>query len=259
MRLGVTEEVKEIFGKQLGIKPIIVECENDFLKALKAVRAPEEKRKIIGNLYVKFFEDEAQKMKDVKFLIQGTIFTDVIESKGSERSGMVKSHHNVGGLPEEMSLNLVEPIRDLYKDEVREVGRQLGLPEETVNKQPFPGPGHAVRIIGEVTKERLEKQQKADQIVIEVLKSTGWYDKVFQAFSIMTGLPTTATVGDSRVYAETVGVRAYDGEDIMTATWTHLPYEVLQQISTRIVSEVPDVSRVVYDITTKPPATMEWE
>jgi GMP synthase (glutamine-hydrolysing) len=165
----------------------------------------------------------------------------------------------VGGLPEKMNLKLIEPLREFYKDEVRELGKQLNLPEDVVKRQPFPGPGHAIRIIGEVTAKRLQKQQQADQIVIEVLKETGWFDKVFQSFPIMTGVDTTAVKGDERAYAELVGLRIYDSKDIMTAGWSRLPYEVLQQISSRIVNEVPDVSRVAYDITTKPPATMEWE
>lgn len=259
MRVGAREEVIQIFQKQLGIDPIIIDCKAEFLAALKGVIDPEQKRKIIGNLYIKFFEKVAAGIKDAKFLVQGTIYSDVIESQGTKHASKIKSHHNVGGLPEKMHLQLIEPVRNLYKDEVREIGRQLGLPAEVLSKQPFPGPGQAIRIIGEITAERLEKQQKADQIVLEVLHETGWYEKVFQSFPVMTGIKTTAVKGDGRIYAELVGLRIYDGQDIMTAGWSHLPYEVLQQISSRIVSGVPDVSRVVYDITTKPPATMEWE
>ena len=192
-------------------------------------------------------------------MVQGTIYSDVIESKGSKHANKIKSHHNVGGLPERMKLKLIEPLREFYKDEVRELGRQLGLPDEVINRQPFPGPGQAIRIIGEVTAKRLAKQQQADQIVIDVLKETSWFEKVFQSFPIMTGVNTTAVKGDGRAYAELVGLRIYDSRDIMTAGWTRLPYEVLQKISSRIVNEVSDVSRVAYDITTKPPATMEWE
>ncbi len=259
MRLGTKEQVLKIFQDQLGIEPIIVECQDRFLKKLKGITSPEKKRQVIGKLYIDIFEEEANKLKNVEFLIQGTIYSDVIESKGTRHADKIKSHHNVGGLPDKMNLKLVEPLHKFYKDEVRELGKQLGLPNDVVNCQPFPGPGHAIRILGEVTKQRLTKQQQADKIVVEVLKETGWFDKVFQCFPIMTGVKTTSAKGDGRVYAELVGLRIYDSSDIMTAGWSRLPYEVLQRLSSRIVNEVPDVSRVAYDITTKPPATMEWE
>ncbi|MFC1647005.1 glutamine-hydrolyzing GMP synthase [Patescibacteria group bacterium] len=259
MRSNTRQEVDYIFNKILKVKPIIIDCRKEFLKALKGVTDPEKKRMIIGNLYIKIFEKEAKKHPDIAFLVQGTIYSDVIESKGSKNAAKIKSHHNVGGLPEKMHLKLLEPVKNFYKDEVRQLGKQLGLPDEILQKQPFPGPGQAIRIIGEITAERLEKQQLADNIVLEVIKEEGWYDKVFQSFSILTGVNTTAVKGDGRSYGELVGVRIYDSSDIMTAGWTHLPYEVLQKISSRIVNEVPDVSRVAYDITTKPPATMEWE
>jgi len=259
MRLGTAGQVEKIFSEHLKIEPIIINCRQQFLTALKGITAPEKKRKIIGNLYINIFEQEAKKLENVNFLVQGTIYSDVIESKGSKHANKIKSHHNVGGLPERMKLKLIEPLREFYKDEVRELGRQLGLPDEVINRQPFPGPGQAIRIIGEVTAKRLAKQQQADQIVIDVLKKTGWFEKVFQSFPIMTGVNTTAVKGDGRAYAELVGLRIYDSRDIMTAGWTHLPYEVLQKISSRIVNEVPHISRVAYDITTKPPATMEWE
>jgi len=259
MRVGTTDEVKYIFGKLLGVAPLILDCKKEFLGALKGITDPEKKRITIGNLYIEMFEKVAKKEKNIEFLVQGTIYSDVIESKGSKNASKIKSHHNVGGLPEKMKYDLLEPLRDFYKDEVRELGRQLGLPESVLMKQPFPGPGQAIRILGDVTEERLERQQIADQIVLEVMKKTGWYERVFQSFPIMTGAKSTAVKGDGRVYGELVGLRVYDSSDIMTAGWTHLPYEVLQEISTRIVNEVPDVSRVVYDITTKPPATMEWE
>ena len=259
MRVGTTEEVNHIFKDLLGIEPVIIACQQDFLQALKGIADPEEKRKIIGNLYIKKFEQAAKKIGNITFLVQGTIYSDVIESQGSKHASKIKSHHNVGGLPENMQLKLLEPLREFYKDEVRELGRQLDLPEDVVNKQPFPGPGQAIRILGEITQERLNKQQQADAIVIEVLKETGWYEKVFQSFPILTGAKSTAVKGDGRVYGEIIGLRVYDSSDIMTAGWTHLPYEILQKISTRIVNEVPDISRVVYDVTTKPPATMEWE
>jgi GMP synthase (glutamine-hydrolysing) len=259
MRVGTADEVKLIFGDILKTKPVIIDCVDQFLEALRGLTDPEKKRVAIGNLYIKLFEEIALSQSNIKFLVQGTIYSDVIESKGTKNAAKIKSHHNVGGLPEKMNLDLLEPLRNFYKDEVRELGRQLGLPENVINKQPFPGPGQAIRIIGEVTKDRLDKQQQADRIVLEVIKNEGWYDKVFQSFPIMTGLHTTAVKGDGRVYGELVGLRIYDSSDIMTAGWTRLPYDILQKISTRIVNEVPDVSRVVYDITTKPPATMEWE
>jgi GMP synthase (glutamine-hydrolysing) len=259
MRAGTREAVEKIFKDNLNVDPIIVDCKQEFLDALQGECDPEKKRKIIGNLYIKIFEREAKKLDDVEFLVQGTIYSDVIESQGSKNASKIKSHHNVGGLPEKMQLKLVEPVRNFYKDEVIELGRQLGLPSEVVNRQPFPGPGHAIRILGEVTAKRLAKQHQADKIVIEVLKETGWFEKVFQSFPIMTGVMTTAVKGDARAYAELVGLRVYNSKDIMTAGWTRLPYDILQKISSRIVNEVPDVSRVAYDITTKPPATMEWE
>jgi len=259
MREGTTKEVQEVFTNVLHVHPVIIDCRKRFLDALKGITDPETKRKIIGGLYITIFEEEAQKIGSIDYLVQGTIYSDVIESKGTKNSDKIKSHHNVGGLPEHMKLSLIEPLRHFYKDEVRTLGRQLGLPESVVLKQPFPGPGAAIRIIGEVTKERLARQQQADAIVLEVLKEDGWYEKVFQSFPILTGVNTTAVKGDGRVYGELVGLRIYDSSDIMTAGWTRLPYEILQKISSRIVNEVPGVSRVAYDITTKPPATMEWE
>jgi GMP synthase (glutamine-hydrolysing) len=259
MRVGTREEVEKVFGDITKVKLIVIDCKQEFLTALKGVTDPEKKRIAIGNLYIKFFEAAARKEKDIAFLMQGTIYSDVIESQGSKHASKIKSHHNVGGLPAKMKLDLLEPLRNFYKDEVRELGRQLGLPTKVLSKQPFPGPGQAIRILGEVNQDRLEKQQQADQIVLEVIKQEGWYDRVFQSFSVLTGVMSTAVKGDGRSYAEVVALRIYDSSDIMTAGWTHLPYEILQKISTRIVNEVPDVSRVVYDITTKPPATMEWE
>lgn len=258
MRLGTQEEVKGIFS-HLKIKPIIIEAEKLFLSKLQGVTDPEQKRKIIGGLYIELFEKEAKRIKGVKFLGQGTIYSDVIESKGSKHASKIKSHHNVGGLPERMNMQLIEPLRNFYKDEVRTIGRKIGLPEEFVQKQVFPGPGQAIRMIGEVTKERLEKQQKADQIVLEEIRKAKLYEKVYMSFPIMTNTFSTAVKGDGRAYMEVVGLRIIESKDIMTTDWAKLPYEVLQSISTRIVNEVPDVSRVVYDITTKPPATMEWE
>jgi len=257
--LGTKEEVEYIFEKVIKIKPIIISAEDIFLEALKGVSDPEKKRQIIGRLYIKLFEKEAKKIEGVKYLAQGTIYSDVIESKGTKNASKIKFHHNVGGLPKKLSLKLIEPLRFFYKDEVRRIGQRLGLPEELVFKQPFPGPGQAVRIIGEVTKKRLEKQQLADKIVLEELTKAGYLKKVFQSFPIMTGIKSTAVKGDGRFYGEVVGLRIYDSIDIMTANWSRIPYDLLQKISSRIVNEVPEISRVVYDITTKPPATMEWE
>lgn len=259
MRVGTREDVIKIFKENLNISPIVVDAEEIFLNALKGVVDPEEKRKIIGKLYIDLFQKEAEKIKGVKFLVQGTIYSDVIESKGSKHADKIKSHHNVGGLPENLNFDLVEPLREFYKDEVREIGRKLGLADEIVNKHPFPGPGQAIRIIREVTKERLERQQEADVIVIEEMKKAGWYDKVFQVFPVLTNTMSTAVKGDGRFYGEVMAIRCYDSSDIMTTDWTKLPYELLQKMSSRIVNEVAGISRVVYDITTKPPATMEWE
>lgn len=259
MRSGTREEVEDIFHKKLHIRLIVLDCKKQFLFALKGVIDPEEKRKIIGRLYIDLFEKEAKKIKRVRFLVQGTIYSDVIESKGTKHADKIKSHHNVGGLPEKMGLTLLEPVRDFYKDEVRMIGKKLGLSDDLVYKQPLPGPGQAIRIIGQVTKQRLEKQQKADQIVLQEIKKAGLYKKIFQSFPIMTGINSTAVKGDGRFYGEVVALRIYDSSDIMSASWSRLSYDLLQKIVSRITNEVPGVSRVVYDITTKPPATMEWE
>jgi GMP synthase (glutamine-hydrolysing) len=259
MRLGTRDEVNFIFKDLLHVKPTIIHCQTQFLKALKGVTDPEQKRKLIGKLYIQNFEKEANKIGDIHWLVQGTIYSDVIESQGTKHSSKIKSHHNVGGLPKRIQLRLLEPVRDFYKDEVRELGRQLGLPKAVVNKEPFPGPGQAIRIIGEITNKRLQTHQHADQIVTEELDKSGWRDRVFQGFPILTGIKSTAVKGDDRVYGEVIALRIFGSNDIMTAGWLHLPYDVLQTISTRIVNEIPGVSRVVYDITTKPPATMEWE
>jgi GMP synthase (glutamine-hydrolysing) len=262
MRAGTKEHVENIF-RNIGIQADIVECEEEMLKRLEGVEDPEEKRKIIGNFYVEIFEQEMKKLqsegKDVKFLMQGTIYSDVIESKGTKYADKIKSHHNVGGLPEHMKLDLLEPVREFYKDEVREIGLRLGLPESFIYKQPFPGPGYGVRIRGEVTKERLEKERQADVIVLEELEQADLLQKVFISFPVMTGAFSTAVKGDGRFFGEVIALRIVESRDVMTAVWSHVPYEVLQKISTRIMNEVQGISRVVYDITTKPPATMEWE
>lgn len=259
MREGTADEVREIFQKTLNVDLRIVDCRKRFLSALKGVTDPEEKRKIIGKLYIDIFNEEANGIHDVKFLVQGTIYSDVIESKGSKHADKIKSHHNVGGLPDTMKLTLIEPVRSFYKDEVRGVGKKLGLPDKFVHKQPLPGPGAAIRIVGEVTPERLTMQQHADRIVLEEIEAAGLYKKIFQSFAIATGAYSTAVRGDGRFYGEVIALRIYDSSDIMSASWSRLPWDLLQKIVSRITNEVTGVSRVVYDITTKPPATMEWE
>ena len=258
MRVGTKEDVERIC-KKLGVKPIIVETQKLFLKNLKGASDAEQKRKIIGKLYIDTFMREARKIKGVSFLAQGTIYSDVIESKGTKKADKIKSHHNVGGLPEKMHLKLIEPLRSFYKDEVRIIGLKLGLPAEFVHKQVFPGPGQAIRIVGEVTPERLGMQQQADQIVMEEIKKAGLYNKIYMSFPIMTGAVSTAVKGDSRQLLEVAALRVIESKDVMTTSWARLPYDLLQKISTRVVNEVPGISRMVYDITTKPPATMEWE
>lgn len=263
MREGTTEHVKKIFTHIGHIEPIVLGVEETMLQKLAGVTAPEEKRKIIGNYYIELFEQEMEKLlatgKPVTFLLQGTIYSDVIESQGSKHAAKIKSHHNVGGLPDNMKLALLEPLREFYKDEVRTIGTMLGLPEEFVHKQPFPGPGYGIRIRGEVTKERLAKEKKADVIVLEELEKAGWLSKVFISFPVLTGAESTAVKGDGRFFGEVLALRVVQSKDVMTSTWAPLPYDLLQKLSSRIVNEVPGISRVVYDISTKPPATMEWE
>jgi len=260
MRPGTTELVKHIFTDLITVDLKIINAQKTFLAALKGVTDSEKKRKIIGKLYIDIFQNEAKKAGgEVSFLGQGTIYSDVIESKGSKKASKIKSHHNVGGLPKNMKLKLIEPVRHYYKDEVRKIGRLLGLPEEIVMQQPFPGPGFAIRVRGEVTPKRLIQVKIADNIVVEEIKAAKLYGKVFQCFAVMTGAFSTAVKGDARAFCEVVAVRAFESKDVMTSQWADIPYKVLQKISSRIVNEVPEVSRVVYDITTKPPATMEWE
>lgn len=259
MRPGTDNRVSYIFTELIQADLVIVDARKRFLSALKGITEPEDKRKAIGKLYIEIFDEIASKHSDVSFLAQGTIYSDVIESKGSKHASKIKSHHNVGGLPTGMKLQLLEPLRTYYKDEVRELGSLSGLPQDIVHEQPFPGPGYAVRIRGEVTEKRLAQVIEADTIVVEEIKKAKLYGDVFQCFAVMTGAYSTAVKGDGRVFAEVVAVRAYESRDIMTSQWAHLPHEVLAKISSRIVNEVSNVSRVVYDITTKPPATMEWE
>lgn len=259
MRPGTTEFVERLFSDLVEADLVVIEAREQFMDVLRGLDDPEEKRKAIGKLYVDLFAAEAKKHPDAKFLGQGTIYSDVIESKGSKKASKIKSHHNVGGLPDDLSFELLEPVRHLYKDEVRELGRKAGVPEEIVSQEPMPGPGYAIRIRGEVTQKRLEQIRIADTIVVEELKKAGIYERLFHGFAIMTGAYSTAVKGDARAFSEIVALRAVESRDIMTASWADIPYDVLQSISSRIVNEVPDVSRVVYDITTKPPATTEWE
>ena len=259
MRPGTREKVGGIFNELAGVNPVVIEAQEQFLTALKGLIDPEDKRLAVGRLYIDLFTAEAACHPEVKFLGQGTIYSDVIESAGSDRAAKIKSHHNVGGLPPELNFLLLEPLRGYYKDEVRRLGRMVGLPVEVIKEQPFPGPGYAVRIMGEITEGRLEKIKVADEIVVEEIKRVGLDEELFQFFAIMTGIKTTAVKGDGRGYGEVVAVRAYESEDVMTCKWGAIPYEVLDRISTRVVNEVSGISRVVYDITNKPPATMEWE
>lgn len=259
MRKGTVKRVDEFFTKKLEIKPVILKKQKEFLTALKGVTDPEQKRKIIGKLYIDLFDEECKKYKDVKFLVQGTIYSDVIESSGTKHAANIKSHHNVGGLPDYLKLKLIEPIRDFYTDQVREIAQELKIPQEFITQQPHPGPGYAIRILGEVTKDRLLLMQKLDAIVVEEVKKAGFFEKLLHSFPILTGAKSTSVKGDGRVYGEVVALRFVTSKDRMTADWARLPYDFLQKLTSRLTSEVPQISRVVFDITTKPPATMEWE
>lgn len=259
MRDKTKERVQEIFSKHIPVDLVVVEAEERFMSALKGVTDPEVKRKTIGKLYVDLFDEISKQHDEVEFLGQGTIYSDVIESKGSKHASHIKSHHNVGGLPKDMKLKVLEPLRTLYKDEVRALGRLIDLPEDVLMQHPFPGPGYAIRIRGEVTVERLLQAKQADKIVMTEIQKAGLYEQVFQVFPVMTGAFSTAVKGDGREFSEVIAIRAYESKDIMTMQWARLPYELLAHLSSRIVNEVPNVSRVVYDITSKPPATMEWE
>jgi GMP synthase (glutamine-hydrolysing) len=261
MRKNETELLKTAFD-QLGVRVIVVNARERFLRKLDGVVDPERKRHIIGNEFIRVFEEEAAKLGEIAFLTQGTLYPDVIESATSDKekaAAKIKTHHNVGGLPDDITFQLIEPLRYLFKDEVRAVGTELGLPDSMVQRQPFPGPGLAIRIIGDVTAERLDTLREADWIVIDEIKAAGLYHEVWQSFAILTPLRSVGVMGDGRTYANVVAIRAVTSEDGMTADWAKLPYEVLGKISARIVNEVPGVNRVVYDISSKPPATIEWE
>ena len=265
LRKNEFEHTLEMYRERLGLHVIGVDATERFLEKLKGVSDPEKKRKIIGNEFIHVFAAEAEKLQKemgghIRFLVQGTLYPDVIESvsvKGP--SATIKTHHNVGGLPERMPFGLIEPLRDLFKDEVRSMGRDLGLPEEILVKHPFPGPGLAVRLLGEITSSDLSTLREADAIVVEEIRRAGWYEKVWQAFAVLLPVRSVGVMGDGRTYGLTVAVRVVQSEDAMTADWVRLPGEVLECISTRIVNEVPGVTRVVYDISSKPPSTIEWE
>ena len=253
------DQVMALFAENMGVKVIRVDAEQRFLDELKGVNDPEKKRKIIGRVFVEIFEEESNKLTNANWLAQGTIYPDVIESAGSKNSHLIKSHHNVGGLPEGMRLKLVEPLRELFKDEVRKIGVELGLPSEMVYRHPFPGPGLGVRILGEVKKEYADLLRLADHIFIEELYKNDLYDKVSQAFTVFLPVKSVGVMGDGRRYDYVVAIRAVETIDFMTARWAHLPYDFLGHVSTRIINEVDGISRVTYDISGKPPATIEWE
>ncbi len=258
MRLGEAEQVEETFRRQFHVDLVHVKAADRFLDALDDVVDPERKRKAIGETFIRVFEEVARDHSDARFLVQGTLYPDIIES-GTADAATIKSHHNVGGLPEEMDFELVEPLRNLFKDEVRAIGAELGLPEEIVWRQPFPGPGLAVRIVGTITPERLDVLRRADAIVVEEIKRAGLYREVWQSFAVLPAVRTVGVMGDDRTYEYPIVIRAVTSDDAMTADWVRLPYEVLERISSRLINEVPGVNRVAYDVTSKPPGTIEWE
>jgi GMP synthase (glutamine-hydrolysing) len=260
MRENERAQVEELFGEALGIRLISIDTSERFLGALKGVEDPEKKRRIIGGLFIEVFEEEAAKLDDARFLVQGTLYPDVIESVSVKGASVtIKTHHNVGGLPEDMRLELVEPLRELFKDEVRQVGRSLGLPERAVGRHPFPGPGLGIRIMGEVTPERLVPLRRADAIMNEEIRNAGLYDAIWQALVVFLPVHSVGVMGDARTYENVVAVRCVTSVDAMTADFAHVPWEVLGRISSRIINEVKGINRVVYDISSKPPATIEWE
>jgi GMP synthase (glutamine-hydrolysing) len=260
-RAGEADQVEKAFRDSMGMNLMVVDARERFFKALKGVKDPERKRKIIGREFVRVFVDEARKLKNCTFLAQGTIYSDVIEStvvgKGPRQS--IKSHHNVSGLPKDLSFELVEPLRDLFKEEVRAVGRALGLPDELVDRQPFPGPGMAVRILGEVTEERVSLLQKADLIVQEEMRKWSRYKRVWQSFAVLLPIRSVGVTDGKRTYEHVCALRVVDSADSMSADWTRVPHDILDNISKRLIHEVDGINRVVYDISSKPPATIEWE
>jgi GMP synthase (glutamine-hydrolysing) len=261
LRLDEGAQVMATFSRHMGVRVVHVDAEDRFLDRLAGVEDPEDKRKIIGNTFIDVFDEEASRLENVQWLAQGTIYPDVIESAGAKtgKAHVIKSHHNVGGLPEKMNLKLLEPLRELFKDEVRRVGVELGLPSEMVYRHPFPGPGLGVRILGEVRKEYTDPLRRADAIFIEELRAHGFYDKVSQAFAVFLPVKSVGVTGDGRRYEYVVALRAVETIDFMTARWANLPYDFLDGVSRRIINEIDGISRVVYDISGKPPATIEWE
>lgn len=261
LRLHEREQVAQTFRDNMGMKLIVVDASDRFMDALAGVTDPEAKRKIIGRLFVEVFQEEAEKLQNAKWLAQGTIYPDVIESNGAKtkKAQTIKSHHNVGGLPDTLHLKLLEPLRELFKDEVRELGIALGLPAEMVYRHPFPGPGLGVRILGAIKREYADLLREADEIFIEELRNAGWYDKVSQAFVVFLPVKSVGVMGDGRTYDWVVSLRAVQTSDFMTAKWAHLPYDLLGKVSNRIINEVKGINRVVYDVSGKPPATIEWE
>ena len=258
MRKDEAEQVEETFRRQFHVDLIHVKAADRFLGALTDVTDPERKRKIIGETFIRVFEETAAELSDARFLVQGTLYPDIVESGGGDNAN-IKSHHNVGGLPDDMNFELVEPLRNLFKDEVRAVGEELGLPEEIVWRQPFPGPGLAVRIIGTITEERLAILREADHIVVEEIRRAGLYREIWQSFVVLPAVRTVGVMGDGRTYEYPVVIRAVTSDDAMTADWARIPYDVLERMASRIINEVPGINRVAYDITSKPPGTIEWE
>lgn len=259
MRKDEGMQVEHTFRDEFDVELVHVKAADRFYEALDGVDDPERKRKIIGELFIRIFEEQAEIMQSAPFLVQGTLYPDVIESGGSDKASTIKSHHNVGGLPEDMQFELIEPLRALFKDEVRALGSELGLPDEIVWRQPFPGPGLAVRIVGAVTRERVQILQAADAIVVEEIKRAGLYREIWQSFAVLPAIKSVGVMGDERTYAYPIIVRAVSSEDAMTADWVRLPYDVLERISSRVINEVAGVNRVALDITSKPPGTIEWE
>ena len=258
LRQGEAEQVVEMFGGHYKVPLVHVQAQDRFLDLLAGVTEPEEKRKIIGEAFIRIFEEEARRLDGVRYLVQGTLYSDVIES-GSKTAAKIKSHHNVGGLPEDMDLELCEPLRLLFKDEVRKVGVELGMPDRMVWRQPFPGPGLAIRIIGDITRERLDILRHADAVLQEEIRAAGWYQKLWQSFAVLPCVRSVGVMGDARTYDYPIVIRAVTSEDAMTADWARLPYDLLERISTRIINEVDGVNRVALDISSKPPGTIEWE
>ena len=258
LRQGEAEQVVEMFGGHYKVPLVHVQAQDRFLDLLAGVTEPEEKRKIIGEAFIRIFEEEARRLDGVRYLVQGTLYSDVIES-GSKTAAKIKSHHNVGGLPDDMDLELCEPLRLLFKDEVRKVGIELGMPDRMVWRQPFPGPGLAIRIIGDITRERLDILRHADAVLQEEIRAAGWYQKLWQSFAVLPCVRSVGVMGDARTYDYPIVIRAVTSEDAMTADWARLPYDLLERISTRIINEVDGVNRVALDISSKPPGTIEWE